>query len=250
MRCIRFARKAAAALRVRLWYIVFLYCYSRPHPILSKEIREGGRFSTAYEDYPIQRVDVVDLPLGDRHECRNGSVQVDHGMELDGGFFLSKPSPRKEAHAQVYRGRVDSVDDFVYFRYVSISSVQLASFANEDLSELEIDMPVPRFVGVCEIGSSHQPSYAHSVKQIGLGPKTCFDTAQALPESKLGEGHAEELIPCGKTFAFSGHGRIGYATLELLPVDNVADLGEYYTAFVHNENETQIRSVSKSNSNA
>jgi hypothetical protein len=178
---------------------------------------------SSFEDYPIQRVDVVDLPLGDRHECRNGSVQVDHGMELDGGFFLSKPSPRKEAHAQVYRGRVDSVDDFVYLRDVSISSVQLASFANEDLSELEIDMPVPRFVGVCEIGSSHQPSYAHSVKQIGLGPKTCFDIAQALPESKLGEGHTEELIPCGKTFAFSGHGIIGYATLELLPVDNVAD---------------------------
>ena len=53
MRCIRFGRKAAAALRVRLWNIVFLYRYSRPHPILSKEIREGGRFSTAYEGQAI-----------------------------------------------------------------------------------------------------------------------------------------------------------------------------------------------------
>ena len=48
MRCIRFARKAAAALRVRFWNIVFLYRYSRPHPILSNEIREGGRLCTAY----------------------------------------------------------------------------------------------------------------------------------------------------------------------------------------------------------
>jgi hypothetical protein len=205
---------------------------------------------SSFEDYPIQGVDLVDLSLGDRHECRDGSVQVDHGVGLDGGFSPSKPSPRKEAHAQVYRGRVDSVDDFVHLRDVSISSVQLASFSNEDLSELEIDMPVQRFVGVREIGSRHQPSYTLSVKQIGLGSKTCLDIAQALPESKLGEGHAEELVPCGKTLAFSGHGIVGYTTLELLPADNVANLGEYYTAFVHNENETQIRSVSNSNSDA
>jgi hypothetical protein len=36
----------------------------------------------------------------------------------------------------------------------------------------------------------------------------------------------------------------------LLPVDDIADLGEYYTAFVHNENETQKEHSSKSNSNA
>jgi hypothetical protein len=64
---------------------------------------------SSFEDYPIQGVDVVDLSLGDRHECRDRSVQIDHGVELDGGFPLSKSGPRKEAHAQVYRGSVDRV---------------------------------------------------------------------------------------------------------------------------------------------
>ena len=86
--------------------------------------------------------------------------------------------------------------------------------------------------------------------KLSMGSKARFDIAKAFPESQLGEGHAKELIPCGKTLAFPGHGIVGYATLELLPVNNVADLGEYYTAFVHNENETQIGSISKSNSNA
>ena len=209
---------------------------SRMNPIEPSEIDvstihyiEGSSF----EDYPIQGVDVVALPLGDRHECRDRSVQVDHGVEFDGGFSLSKPSPRKETHAQVYRGRVDSVDDFVYLRDVSISSVQLASFANEDLSELEIDAPVARFVGVGEIGSSDQPANTHGVEQIGLGSEARFDIAQAFPESQLGEGHAKELIPCGKALALPGHGIVGYATIEMLPMDHVDNLRENETASIH-----------------
>ena len=62
---------------------------------------------SSFEDYPIQGVDIVDLPLGDRHESRDGSVQVDYGVEFDGGFFLSKPSPRKEDHAQLRHHRRD-----------------------------------------------------------------------------------------------------------------------------------------------
>ena len=202
------------------------------------------------EDDPIQGIDVVNLSLGDRDECRDGSVQVDHGVELDSGFSLSKPSPRKEAHAQVYRGRNDSVYDFVYFRYVSISSVQLASFANKDLSEIEIDMPVPRLVGVGEIGSSHQPSYAHSVKQIGLGSKTCFDIAQALPVGELSESHAKELVPCGEALARSLHWMVGYASLELFPVDDIANLSENETACVHTRQSQQGSIPMKTISNA
>jgi len=190
---------------------------------------EGSNF----EDYPIQGVDVVDLPLGDRHECRDRSVQVDHGVELDGRFALSKPSPRKEAHAQVYRRCVYSIDDLVDLHDVSIRCVQLASLANENLSEFEIDAPVPRLVGVGEIGSSDQSANAHGVEQIGLGSEARFDIAQTFSESQLGEGHAKELIPCGKALAFPGHGIIGYATIELRPIDHIDNLGENRTANIH-----------------
>ena len=226
---------------------------SRMNPIETGEIDVSAIHyieCSSFEDDPVQGVDVVDFSLGDRHECRDRSVQVDHSVELDGGFAFSKSGPRKEAHAQVYRGSVDGVDDLVDLRDISIRCVQLTSLANEDLSEFEIDAPVPRLVGVGEIGSSYQPSYPHRVEQIGLGAKACLDVAKTFPESQLSESHAKELIPRGKALALSGHGIAGYASLELLPVDDIADLGEYYTAFVHNENETQKEHSSKSNSNA
>jgi hypothetical protein len=171
-------------------------------------------------------------------------------MEFDGRFPLSKSGPRKEAHAQIYSGSVDRVDELVNLRDVSIRRVQFAGLADKDVREFEIDSPVPRFVGVGEIGSSYQPAYSHRVEQIGLGAKTCLDVARAFPISQLGESHAKELIPRGKPLALSGHGVIAYASLELLPVDDIAALGEYYTAFVHNENETQIGDSPESNSNA
>lgn len=188
---------------------------------------------SSLEDDPIQGVDIVDLSLGDRHECGYRSVQVDHGVELDRGLPLSKAGPRKEAHAQVYRGSVDSVDHLVDLQDVSIRSIQFASLANENLSEFEIDSPVPRFVGVGEIGSSHQPADAHCVEQIGLGSKTRFDVSQAFPESKLGESHTKELISCCKALALSRHGIIGYATIELYPIDHIDNLRENRTASIH-----------------
>jgi hypothetical protein len=188
---------------------------------------------SGFEDYPIQSVDLVNLPLGDRHERGDRPVQIDHGMELDSGFALSEPSPREETHTQVYGGSVDSVDHLVDLQDVSIRSVQFASLANENLGELEIDSPVSMLVGVGEIGSSHQSADAHCVEQIGLGSKTRFDVAQAFPESKLGESHAKELIPCGKAFALPGHGVIGYAAIELRTIDHIDNLRENRTASIH-----------------
>ncbi len=206
--------------------------------------------SSRFEDYPVQGVDIVDLPLGNRHESWDRSVQVDHGVELDRGLALSEACPREEAHAQVYRGSVDGVDDLVDLQNVSIRSVQLSSLANEDLSEIEIDPPVPKLVGVGDIGSGHQPADAHRVEQIGLGAKARFDVAQALPESQLGEGHAKELVPCGKALAFSGHGIIGYATIELRPIDHIDNLRENKTANIHARQSQESLSPMKPNSNA
>ncbi len=226
---------------------------SRMNPIEPSEIDVSAIHyieGSSFEYYPIQGVDVVDLSFGDRHECRDGSVQIDHSMEFDGGLPLSKSSPREEAHAQVYRGSVDSVDDLVDLRDVSIRCVQFSSLANENLSEFEIDAPVARFVGVGKIGSSYQPAYAHRVEQFGLGTKACFDVAQAFPESQLSESHAKELIPCRKALALSGHGIIGYATIELFPMDHIDNLRENETICIHAFQSQQGSIPMKSKSNA
>ena len=201
------------------------------------------------ENDPIQGVDVVDLSLGDRDEHGDGAAQVDHRVELYRGLSPAKASPWKEIHAQVYRGGVDGVDDLVHIQYVSICSIQIAGLSDENLGELEVDPPASMFVGVGEVRARHRPADPHSVKQAGLGSKAGLDVAKALPEGKLGESHAKELVPRGEAFARPRHGIFGYATLKLLSFEGIADLSENKTANVHASQSQQgpIRMESDSN---
>ena len=205
---------------------------------------------SSLENDPIQSVDIVDPPLGDRHELGNGASQVDHCVELDRRLPLSEASPGKEVHAQAYRGRVDGVDDLVDCRYVSVRRVQPPRLADEHLSELEIDPPVAMLVGVGEIGSGHLAADAHRVEQAGLGAKARFDVPQTLWESQLGEDHAQKLIPCRKALAFPGHRIAGYAAIELRPIDHIENLREDRTADIHGRQSQQGPRSTKSNSNA
>jgi len=188
---------------------------------------------SGFEGDPIQGVDVVNLPLRDRDEHGDRAAQVDHGVELDRGLALSKASPPKEVHAQVYRGGVDGVDYLVDIQDVSLRRIQIPGLADKNLGEFEIDLPASILVGVCEIGSRHRPADAHGVKQIDLGPEASLDVAQALPEGELSESHAKELVPRGEASARTRHGVVGYAALELLSVDGIADLSENKTADFH-----------------
>ena len=156
----------------------------------------------------------------------------------------------RHEQCQVYCGSVDSVYNLVDLHNVSIRRVQFSSLANEYLSEFEKDTPVPRLVRVGEIGSSHQPANAHRVEQTFLGAKARFDVAKTFPECQLGESHAKELIPRGKALALSGHGVVGYATIELLPMDHIDNLRENDTAGIHIRQPQEDLNPIKFNSNA
>jgi hypothetical protein len=106
------------------------------------------------------------------------------------------------------------------------------------------------FVGVCDVGASCLSPNTHRVEQSGLGGQACFDVAQAFPESQLGEEHAEELISCGEASAFSRHGIFGYATIKLLPVENICNLRKDKMTNIHIGQSQQGSNSAKPNSNA
>ena len=190
---------------------------------------EGSRF----EDDPVQSLHVVDLPLGDRNECGNRTLQVDHGVNLDRRLRSTEPGPRKKVHAQVDHRSVQGVDDLIDLLDVSVLRIQLPSPPHQDLREFEVDTPVPMFVGVGQVASRHQAADAHRVEQLGLRAQARLDIPQALPKSQLGEDHAQELVPGGEGPAASRHRISGYTSLELLPMDQLDDLRKNQSAGVH-----------------
>ena len=208
----------------------------RPDPIEPPEIDVSTIHyieGSGLENYPIQGVDIVNLPFCDRDEYRDRASQVNHGVQLDSRLGPPEPSPRKESQAQVYSGCIQGVDDLVDLLDVGVVRIQLIRLPNENLSEFKEHSPVAMFVGVCDVGASCLSPNAHRVEQSGLGGQACFDVAQAFPESQLGEEHAEELISCGEASAFSRHGIFGYATIKLLPVENVCNLRKDKMANIH-----------------
>lgn len=205
---------------------------------------------SGFENDPVQGVDVVDLPFRDRDERGDRTVQVDHGMKLDRGLAPSKARPRKEVHAQIYSGGVDGVDYLVYLQNVSVGRIQIPSLADEDLSELEVNLPVAMLVGVGKVGPCRRAADTHSVEQVGLGSQAGFDVAQAFPVGELGESHAKELVPCREASACPWRRVARNASLKLFPVDGIANLSENEAANVHVRQSQQGPLIMKSHSNA
>ena len=188
---------------------------------------------SSFEDDPIQRIYVVNRSVGNRDEHGDGALKIDQGMKLDRRLALAKPGPREQAHAKIDRGRVQCVDNLVDLFDVAVVAIQDTGLANKDLGKLEEDPPIPIFVGIGEVGSGDLTTDSHRIKQSFLGPQARFDVPQALPECKLCESHAKQLVPGGETSASARHRILRYAPLELLPVDDIDNLGEDETAGVH-----------------
>jgi len=205
---------------------------------------------SGFEDDPVQGVDVLNLSLRDRYERWDRAVQVDHGVKLDRGLPLAKASPGKKAHAQVYCGGVDCIDNLVYVQNVSIHAVQLSSLADEDLGKLEIDLPVPMLVGVGKVGSCRRSANTHRVEQVRLGPETSFYVAKAFPVGELRKNHAKKLVPRCQALARSRHRVLGYAPIELLPMTHIGYWRENETASIHTRQSQQDQKPRETNSNA
>lgn len=96
----------------------------------------------------IERVDVVELAVGDVDERGDVAPQVQKRMQLDGGFALAKWRPREYGQAEVDGCRVEGVDGFVQFGKKCLRAVQVAGRCDQSVSQFGIDAPVPHFVGI------------------------------------------------------------------------------------------------------
>ena len=128
------------------------------------------------------------------------ALQVQQGMEFDGGLGVSEGHPGKHGQAQVDGGGVEGVDGVIECQSQVVFGIQGPGQADEGLGEVGIQAPVALLVGVGEGIAGHAAAQSHMIEFVLVRPQADFDVAQAFAAGELGEGHAQELVEAGKGF--------------------------------------------------
>ena len=154
---------------------------------------DGSRFRG--ED--VEHVDVVELAVGNVHEARDGSAQVQQCVQLHGRLGGSEVGPGKDGQTQVDGGGVQGIDGIGQLYGERFADIEPAGTGDEALGKIRLDAPVATLVGSGQGGASHRrrlrlagPRKAGMVELGGMGRQARFDVAQALPQRELGEGES------------------------------------------------------------
>ena len=154
------------------------------------------------DDQLVENIDIVDFSRSDDHHGRNVPMQIQKGMEFYCPLAFPELGPREKGQTEVDGGRIQDINRLIQLDAERIGGVKFSGFCDEDLSEVGINPPISGLIGVGKGIAGDLPPDAQVIKS-GLGcPQTDLDISQAFAISKLGEGHAEVLIPAGKADHF------------------------------------------------
>ena len=136
----------------------------------------------------------MQLAVRDVDEARDVAAQVEQGVHLHGRLGGAKVCPWKQRQAQIDRAGVQSVDRIGQLQPEVVVGIKLPRLGNQPLSELRVDAPVARLVGIGQRRPPHRLAKTHVVKLRSLSRQTDFDIAQALSVSQLRERHRAVLL--------------------------------------------------------
>jgi hypothetical protein len=177
----------------------------------------------------------VHLAVGDVDEGGNRSPQIEQRVQLHGRFGGAKRRPREHRQAQIDGRGIEGIHGIGQFYAEVLVDVEPAGLDDQPLSQLEVDAPVARLVGIGQRRASDRCADPHVVKLAGLSCQTHFDIAQALAVGQLRESHDAKLL--GATEA----ARPVIAAVSIddamegLPRQEVHDLREQGLAEVHGD---------------
>jgi hypothetical protein len=146
----------------------------------------------------IEEGHIDGLAVGDRHERRDGPVQVEQGAQLHRGLGPTEVRPREQGQTEVDRRRIERVGRLGHLDRAGLGAVQVPCARNEELGEVAGDPPVPRLVRIGE-SAPRNPAAEPRVVPLRLeGPQAGLDVAKTLAVRQLREGQAEELVVAGE----------------------------------------------------
>ena len=181
----------------------------------------------------IEDVDVVPFSFGNLNECGDRTAQVKEGVHLDRGLGGPEASPWEHRQTEVDSRGIQGIHRVVEIEAERLVGVHGAGQADEHLSEVGVDAPVVRLVGVGQRRSRNLAAKAHVIEFVLHRTQAGFDVAETLAVGQLCEGHTQELIEAGKPAEFVIPPVPRHALLELVGREVIHQLGEDDAADVH-----------------
>lgn len=189
-------------------------------------------YASSFECHLLKEVDVMNRSFCNAYKNWDRAGQVNLGVQLNCCFCFSEGGPREQRQAKVDSRCIHGINHFVQAQGIRVINIETSSLANEGLSDFLINSPVPKFVGVGQIGSCDVSTNPHGVK-IPAGSQATFDTTQTVAIGYLGKCHCQELVTCTHAPTAPRHRVAGNTAIELFPVKHIHYLGENQSAFVH-----------------
>jgi len=117
-----------------------------------------------FEGQLIEDVDIVNFAMSDNHERGNTSSEVQEGMQFHSGFVGSEFGPREKRQTQIDGGGVQSVGRLIQFDTEGIVGIEATRLADEDLSKVGIDSPIPGLVGMSQSVAGDVAAKTHMIE--------------------------------------------------------------------------------------
>ena len=124
--------------------------------------------------------------------------KVQQRVHLDRSFVPAKLRPRKQPEAEVDGGRIQRVQTLIQIDADRIVGIQRSCDANQHLSEVRVDAPIVRLVGIGQCRARHVAAQSDVVELAGHGTQTGLDIAETLAVRQLSESHRQKLVPARK----------------------------------------------------
>ncbi len=166
-------------------------------------------------------------------EARNRPAEVEQGMQFDGGPAGPKWRPGEDGQTEIDNRRIQGIDRVGQLQPQLFAGIQGPGRPDERLSELGVDAPIARFVGIGEGRATDAGPQAHVIELGRLGGQTRLDIPQALAERELRKGHAAELLGTGEALDPMIAPVSTHKAMKRLPGRMIHDLGKEQFAAVH-----------------
>jgi len=144
---------------------------------------------TGFGDQHIKSMNIVQLAVRDMDEARDVAAPIEQRVHPHGGFGGPKMGPREHRHAQIDGRGVQRIDGVGQVQAKVFCGVETSGLGDQPLSELSIDAPVARLVGIGERGTVDRIARAHMVKLRRLGREARLNVPQTLAIGQLCERH-------------------------------------------------------------
>ena len=141
----------------------------------------------------VQHIDLMRLAVGDVNEAGDAAMQIQQGVQLDGGLDGAKRCPRMQRQTQIDGAGVERVDASIQIDSQRMLGIQRSGHVSQMVRKIGADLPraggVRTGQGIARNGAAVK---AHVVQPIGLCTQVDFDVAQGLSVGQLREGHGKD----------------------------------------------------------